>query len=543
MSDSKVVNSGMPEPVNSWDRYSRKQKRMVLICSLIGTLVFWGDRSMVSPILPRVAGDLNGVHLYSWVPMAYMLAAAIMAPIWGKLSDIFGRRTIYLWLLSLALTGFVGCATASTYVTVIVMRTVAGIGIGGIQGLNFTLIGTFFAPDERGKMAGTMGFIYGGCALGAPVLSGIITDHLGWRYSMLVGVPVCIAGILMCLAFLPNVRLEGARRKIDYLGMVLLAAGTIPCVIGFSWAGSTYPWTSGPIMGLFGFSILSFTLFYHHEKRVPGYALIGVELFRNRAYMCTCLVSIFMAYSITAVSTYLPMFCQGVQGMSTTLFSTIGVPASLVTIFTGYLAGYLLDKTGHYKWLLIMATASGVIVCFTISQLTATVTVVALMAIRVTQQLFGAGFMPMINPLAAIAPLKQEQHAVGSGTVNFMSSLGNSLCPAILGSVLNASYAKSLALNTADLAPSLNAGQLKMIATSRILLHAPSLNAFEKSFGGNTALYNRTVEAVRLSLHQTVSAVFLVAAGCVCISLVMALLVKEAPIPKGRKFGVARAGR
>jgi MFS family permease len=540
MGDSKAANNGMSDQVNSWDRYSLKQRRMVLLCALIGTLVFWGDRSMVSPILPRVAGDLNGVHLYSWVPTAYMLAAAIAAPIWGKLSDIFGRRTIYLWLFSLALAGFVGCATASTYVTVIVMRTVAGMGIGGIQGLNFTLIGTFFAPDERGKMAGTMGFIYGGCALGAPVLSGVITDHFGWRYSMLVGVPVCLAGILMCLAFLPNVRLEGVRKKLDYLGMVLLAAGTVPCVVGFSWAGSAYPWTSGMIIGLFSLSVVSFTLFYQHERRVAGYALIGVELFKNRAYMCTCLVSIFMAYSITAVATYLPMFCQGVQGMSTTTFATVGIPASLITIFTGYLAGYLLDKTGHYKWLLIVATASGVIVCFTISQLTATVTIVALMAIRVGQQLFGAGFMPMINPLAAIAPLRQEQHAVGAGTVNFMSSLGNSLCPAILGSVLNASYAESLAKNTADLQPLLNAGQLKMIATSRILLHAPSLTAFKQSFGGNTELYNKAVEAVRLSLHQTVSTVFLVAAGCVCISLAMALLVKEAPIPKGKKFGAAR---
>lgn len=522
MSDISV-KSDRPE-------YSKKQLNLAIVALLFASMAYWFTRFKALSILPTIAGDLNGMKYYSWATMMFMLCATIVAPLWGKVSDIFGRKSILALLIGLMIIGDMTCAFAPNIFVFIVGFAICGLGGGGMQGIYYSLLGDLFAPDKRGKYGGMIMMLMGCTQLLLPLIAALITKTSTWRNVFFLTSSVYVIALVLSLLFIPAIKKLDVKKKIDFIGTILLACAVVPFLLALSWGGSTYAWNSPRIIVMLVCSVIMLVVTYFYEKHIPDYAVISIKLLKNSSFMFSCLVSMFMAFSMSAVTTYLPLFCEGVQKMSVIVFSTVLMPASIFGIFAGGIAGWLMDKTKRYKWLMVMAPTSAMIVCVIYGLIPASTPIIYIVVLKISQNVFGASYMPSINPLAAMAQIQPEDFGVGTGTLNFITNLGNAIAPALLGSVLNGAYAKNIVANTAAIASNLTTEQTAIMSDARILVNAKALDMFKGTFGSNLPLFEQTVQFVRDSLQGALSSVFLVAAGCVFFSIVFALCIKEIPL-------------
>lgn len=515
---------------NERTEYSSKQLRLAVVAIILASAAYWFTRFKTLSILPIIAGELDGLQYYTWATMMFMLCATVVAPLWGKISDIFGRKRVLVLLLGLMVIGDLVSASAPNIFVFIAGFAICGLGGGGMQGVYFAVLGDLFKPDKRGKYGGMILMFMSSVQLLLPITAATITKVSSWRNVFYLTTSVYVIAIVAILLFIPNIIKSDANKKIDYAGTIILACAVVPFLLALSWGGSKYPWASPLILIMLAVSIGMFIVVYLYEKRIPDYAIISIRLLKNRSFVFACLVSVFMAFSMSAVGSYLSLFMQGVQGLSATVYSAAIMPASIAAIFAGGLAGWLMDKTKRYKWLLVMAPTSALTVCVIFGMIPATTPVIYILAVKIVQQVCGASFMPSINPLAAMAQIDAKDFGSGTGTLNFVTNLGNAIAPALLGSVMNGAYAKNIVANTASIAGSLTPAQIKTISNARVLIDVKSMTALGKTFGTNTALFDQTVQSVRASLHGSISTVFLIAAVCVFFSIVFAICVKEIPL-------------
>lgn len=517
-----------------WESLSYGKAIFAFVCILLSYSIYYVDRAMVTNIMPRVAGQLDGMQLYSWVFTINMLIATCMAPIWGKLSDSYGRRNIFMTMLGSITTGLVICSLSPNFYTLIAARGVVGFGAGGIQAVTFALIADLFAPADRGKYGGWTIVMVGLAGSLIPVTAGWVTDTFGWRMAFLVPVPLAVTALMLDYFVVPNVR-SVTKPKIDYLGSFLLASATIPLLLAFSWAGSLYKWGTPVNLGLIAFALVMFLVFYKHECRTP-HALISPALLKNRPFVTAAMISVGMAFALLGVMIYAPLFNQGVLGLSTTVNGAVMAPREVCGIAAGLIAGWLMSKTKRYKWLLILGPASSVVVLLLMSRMEPGVGIMYLTVVLAAQMAFG-GFMPAVNPIAALNGLKPEESGQAAGTLYYFSALGLALAPSLLGSVLNAGFASAInAKITPAMAAAMTAAQNSALHNPRILVNAGAMKNLEQSFSsmgpGGPELFRQSVDAVRASMHQGLQEVFLVAAGITFLSVICALCLKELPMPE-----------
>jgi len=534
--ESNTVNSSQQTIVikqTPWEDLSRNKALFAFVCVMLSYSIYYVDRALVTNIMPSVAGQLNGMHLYSWAFTINMLVATCMAPVWGKLSDSYGRRNIFIIMLGIISVGLVICAISPSFTALIAARGIVGIGTGGIQAVTFALIADLFAPANRGKYSGFTMVMTAIASTVVPVLAGWITDTFGWRWSFIMPVPLALLALTLVYFVVPNIR-NNAKPKMDYIGSLLLAIASIPLLLAFSWAGSLYKWGTPGNLGLITFAFVMFVIFYKHECRTP-HALISPSLLKNRPFMTAALVATFMAFGLMATIIYVPLFVQAVLGLSATASGAVIGPAAAVPMISGLLGGWLMSKTKRYKWLLILGPASSVIALLIISRIEPGINLVLLSALLCIQWLFG-GFMPAVNPIAALNGLKPEESGQAAGTLYYFAALGLALAPSLLGSVMNNGFTSTLNANiTPALAASMTTAQNAALHNPRILVNATAMKDLETSFNAlgpqGHQLFQQAVEIVRAGMHQGLQEVFVTAAALVCISVVCAMTIKELPMP------------
>lgn len=516
-----------------WDAISYQRAIFAFACILLSYSIYYVDRAVVSNIMPRVAGQLNGIGLYSWVFTINMLIATCMAPIWGKLSDSYGRRNIFITMLTIVVIGLLLCAASPSFIILIMARGIVGIGTGGLQAVTFAMIADLFAPAKRGKYSGFTVVVTAIASTFVPVLAGWVNDSFGWRWTFIMPIPLALLASILVYFVVPNIYSE-KKAKMDYWGSLLLAAASVPLLLAFSWAGSLYKWGTPVNLGLIAFSLIMFVVFYRHECRI-SYALISPRLLKNRNFMTAAMVATFMAFGLMAGIIYIPLLTQAVLGLSATLHGIVAGPAAAIPAVSGILGGWLMSKTKRYKWLLILGPASSVVALLIISQLEPGINLILLSAILCIQWIFG-GFMPAVNPIAALNGLKPEESGQAAGTLYYFTSLGFALAPSLLGSVMNGSFTSALnAKITPALASSITTAQLNALHNPRILVDANAMTTLENSFvalgpQGNE-LFKQSVEIVHSSMQQGLQNVFIAAALLVCISVIFAISIKELPMP------------
>src|SRR5437763_15619481 len=268
-SGSDVANGTSKQPASVQDyeqpRYSKRDTILTMAGVLMVMLLASLDQTIVSTALPRVIADLQGFDRYTWVSTAYLLTSTVMVPIYGKLSDLFGRKPIFLFGIVIFLIGSALSGAAQSMNQLIAFRAFQGLGAGALMPIAIAVVGDLFTPRERGKWQGVTGGVWGLSAIVGPTAGGWITEHVSWRWVFYVNLPVGIAALLVLIFLMPTLRSKATNVSIDYIGAALLVAGTVPLMLGFSWAGTQYDWLSPQIIGLFAWTLVALTAFVLYE--------------------------------------------------------------------------------------------------------------------------------------------------------------------------------------------------------------------------------------------------------------------------------------
>lgn len=313
------------------------------------------DQTIVGPILPRIVSDLQGIDYYTWVVTAYLLTSTVTVPIYGKLSDLFGRRPMLMIGIGLFLVGSALSGLSQTMWQLVMFRAIQGLGAGALFPISLAVIGDLFTPRERGRYQGLFGAVFGIAFLVGPFLGGTLTDNFSWHWVFYVNLPIGLIALAVIWFLLPTVRRPNASRNIDYLGVGTFVAGIVPILIGLTNAQNG-DWGSIGVWGLLlgGVAFLAIFVWVESWAKEP---MIPLHLFRNRTFAIS-MVAVFTAmFGFFGAVVFLPLWFQVVQGASATESGYKLLPFLFGLIMSSIASGQIVSRTGHYKWLAAGALA------------------------------------------------------------------------------------------------------------------------------------------------------------------------------------------
>ncbi len=323
----------------------------IMLALFLGAL----DQTIVGPVLPRIATELNGSSLYVWVVTSYLVTSTAAVPIYGKLSDYLGRKPMLVIGILLFLLGSVLSGLSQTMWELILFRGLQGIGAGALFPISLAVIGDLFTPAERGKYQGLFGAVFGVAFLVGPFLGGFLTDNLSWHWIFFVNVPVGAVSLYLIFRLLPMVRPKGARLSLDLLGVATFLAAIIPVLIALTLA-ETSSWTDSSVLAWFGLGLVFFVAFIVAEARASD-PMIPLDLFRNRTFTVSVIATFFAVFGFSILIIFLPLWFQIVKGESTTASGYLLFPFLVGLIFSSIAAGQIVSRTGRYKNLLAVGLA------------------------------------------------------------------------------------------------------------------------------------------------------------------------------------------
>jgi MFS family permease len=509
--------------------FSKKQTTLglVAIFAVYGTMAYFVQTLTIAR--PKMAAELDGMSLYAWAVSIPSLVTALATLVFGKFSDIYGRRIMLLISVIVCLVGTVLSAISPTFVFLIAASVIGSVGSGAMMPLVFSVVGDLFPPSKRSKWIGLLNIPIGIFSLIGPTLGGWFVDNLSWRYLYWISLPLLIVCLVTVPIGVPSIR-RPARGKIDVLGCILVAVASSTAIIGLSFAGDKYAWTSVQVIGLLGTSLLFWILFFRAESHAEE-AILDPIVLRNRSFLTIAIAGLFSFFGQMGMMMYLPMFLQGVQDISATRSGQIITPSSVLMSFIGVPVGFLLARSKHYKWMYIAGFAILTVTMFGITFFTAE-TPVVWSVIAATLSGLGLGAMPTVNTMVIQSAVPKRLLGVAMGASFFNLMMGVAISPAILGSAMNATYAKTLAVSLpAGLKQVADETTLSSLGNSNVLLSEPARAALEgrfKKMGGDGAiLYPQTVHAIRTSMEAGLRSVFWICAITMLVSFLIILTLPE----------------
>ena len=534
----------MSETVLDFPAASRQQplrgtvstKRVVLIMAgaLLGMLLAALDQTIVGTALPRIIADFNGLEHYAWVVTAYMLASTVMVPIYGKLSDIYGRRRFFLGGMIVFLIGSALSGMSQNMTELILFRGLQGLGGGALIPLTLVIIGDIFTPAERGKWQGLMTAIFGLASIVGPSLGGWLTDNWGWRWVFYVNMPVGVIALMTAGIALPR---HSQRRvhHIDYLGSVLLVAGVIPLLLAFSWAGTTYPWRSIQIMGLLVFAVVMLSVFFVVETRAKE-PIINPSLFKNSIFSVSVLSMFLVSVGMFGAIIYLPLFIQGVLGHSATNSGAVLTPMMLGFMASSLVGGQLMSRTGRYKVLALVGFAVATVGMFLLSRMTINTTDSVVVRDMVITGL-GIGVMMSLFTIVVQNAFPFSQLGEVTSSLQFFRSIGGTVGVALFGSVMANRFHSIFESNLPQaLKQAVPADKLAALQNPQLLLSSEATAQIQNSFiamgSHGQDLFNQLMVVLRQSLSTAITDLFTVAMGVMLLGFLASLFLSEIPLRK-----------
>ncbi|WP_324669997.1 MDR family MFS transporter [Geochorda subterranea] len=488
------------------------------------------DQTIVSAAMPVIIGELHGFGLYAWVFTAYMMASAITVPIYGKLSDVYGRRPFYVFGLVTFMTGSVLAGLARDMGWLVAARALQGVGGGALLSMPPATIGDIFNPRERARWMGLVMTLFGVSSIVGPTLGGWITDHLGWRWVFYVNLPVGLAALAAVSYALPTVRLPGQAR-VDWAGSALLVAGLVPLLLALTWAGSTYPWGSPRVLGAFGVAALALAGFLWVEQRTPD-PLLSPALLSHPVFLSAASVALLASVTMFSGVMFMPLFAQGVLGISAEGSGIVMTPMMLSFIAGSALSGQILSRTGRYKVQAVVA--AGVVIVGTALLRRMGVDAAPPDVVRnvVTLGLGIGSLMPLVN-VAVQNAFPYRMLGTVNATQQFVRSLGGVLAAPIFGTILTRGFQRSLEQRLS--APVAGVvGQMSLDPQALITAEAQErVRAVLASMGGEGEQMARTfVEALRQALADGMAGIFAVGWWLALATLAATLWLKEIPLKR-----------
>jgi EmrB/QacA subfamily drug resistance transporter len=324
----------------------------ILLALFLGAL----DQTIVGPVLPTIAKDLNGIDLYTWVVTAYLVTSTAAIPVYGKLSDLYGRKPMLVVGICLFLVGSILSGLSQTMWQLILFRGVQGLGAGALFPISLAVIGDLFTPAERGKYQGLFGAVFGIAFLVGPAIGGLLTEYISWHWIFYVNVPIGLLSLYLIGRLLPTVRTAGARFTLDIPGVVLLTLAIVPALIALTLA-ETSSWVDPAVLGWFAVGLVSLAAFLFAETRAED-PVIPLDLFKNRTFAVSAVATLFAIFGFSTLIIFLPLWFQVVQGASPTASGYALFPFLAGLTFSSILAGQIVSRTGRYKAMLAVAMAA-----------------------------------------------------------------------------------------------------------------------------------------------------------------------------------------
>jgi EmrB/QacA subfamily drug resistance transporter len=407
--------------------------RWVFLALMLSMLLAALDQTIVATALPTIVGELHGLEHLSWVVTAYMLAATIGMPIYGKAGDLFGRKRVFLFAIVVFLLGSVLCGIAQDMTQLIAFRAVQGIGGGGLMIGSQAIIGEVVSPRERGRYMGLMGGVFALASVAGPLLGGFFTDHLDWRWIFYINLPLGAIALIAASLALNGLRSSGPKPRLDVLGTLLLAAASTCLVLLTSWAGAEYAWSSPVILGLGGGAVVAAVLFVLVERRASE-PIIPLALFRDRDFVLASAVGVTVGIAMFAAVAYLPTFLQMVGGVSATESGLLMLPIIAGMLTMSITTGRLITATGRYKIWPIVGTFIISVGLVMLSRMDADTPYLYNGAAMLVLGL-GVG-MVMQNLVLIVQNSAPPQHlGAATSAVNYFRQIGASLGIAVFGSL------------------------------------------------------------------------------------------------------------
>lgn len=427
----------------------------VLTALMLTLLLEALDQTVVGTALPKIIGALQGFQDYTWVVTAYTLGSITMIPIISKLSDQFGRKWFLITGTVIFLLGSALSGASQTIDQLIAFRALQGLGAGIGIALVFTVVGDIFTPAERAKWQAIFGVVYGFANLIGPTLGGWLTDHgpiinglitniTRWRWVFYINVPIGFIALAALLVYLPtNISVRSsaysgwnAVRRIDFAGAFLIAAATICLLLGLTWGSNQiYDWGSSQVISILAGSAVLYGLFFVRE-RFAAEPVLPLDLFRNQVFASAAILSFLQLMILVALLIYLPLFLQGVLGISATDSGAVITPMTISSVIGASLAGFLIASIKRYHVITIVGSlimTAGVFLLATMTPSTSLFTAGVYMVIAG----LGIGVYFSVLNLAAQNAIPRSRLGVGTGSVRFLGQLGGVLGVAIVGTVVN----------------------------------------------------------------------------------------------------------
>ncbi|MER6067495.1 MDR family MFS transporter [Streptomyces sp. NPDC001817] len=478
---------------------------------LLGLLLAALDQTIVATALPTIVSDLGGLEHLSWVVTAYLLASTAATPLWGKLGDQYGRKRLFQAAIVIFLVGSALCGMAQNMPQLIGFRALQGLGGGGLMVLSMAIVGDIVPPRERGRYQGLFGAVFGATSVLGPLLGGLLTEQLSWRWVFYVNLPVGVVALAVIATALQIPR-RTAHHVIDYLGTVLIASVATCLVLVASLGGTTWAWGSTPITGLAGLGVLLAVAFVAVERRAAE-PVLPLKLFGIRTFTLAAVISFIVGFAMFGAMTYLPTFLQVVHGISPTLSGVHMLPMVVGLLLSSTISGQIVSRTGRWKVFPLAGTAVttiGLLLLHRLDEHSST----AVMSVYFFVFGLGLGLVMQVLVLIVQNAVSYEDLGVATSGATFFRSIGASFGVAIFGTVFASRLGDKLAaaLRGVSLPPGMSANALKSdprgIAGLPPALRPAALHAYASA----------------------ITDVFLYAAPVALLGFVLAWFLKEDPL-------------
>lgn len=433
----------------------------ILLALFLGAL----DQTIVATALPAIVEDLGGLSRYAWVVTAYLVASTVLVPIYGKLADMYSRKAIELWAVSVFLAGSFLCGLAGEFGDLpligdgmnqlIVARALQGLGGAGLFSLAFIIIADLFPPKVRGKYQGLVGGVFGIASVLGPLIGGLLTDHAGgiipgvagWRWVFYVNLPFGVLALWVIARRMPPLRPGGERSRLDLLAALLLLLGLVPLVVALQLDRATYPWGSPVTLGMLGFALSMLALFVWRSLVSPN-PILDLRLFGNAVFRVSNVALFFQGAAFLCTVAFLPLFMVNVVGVSATGAGLTLVPLSLGVVVGSVVAGQLVSRFGRYRLLILVGSAIMLAGVVLLARMTPAAT---LRQVTLYMAIAGVGIGPSL-PLYTLAiqnAVSLDKLGQATSASQFFRQIGGAVGTAILGTVLSVTLASAFAANLA----------------------------------------------------------------------------------------------